>query len=85
MNYIITCILSIIGIIVGIITKLEIEEEILKRCTFSKEESKLVKIIFTFMNIGCVVYMTIVGIILYMKERNYSFFWQDSLCSFFQQ
>ena len=73
-NSIVSLLLSIIGIIVGIVTKLEIVNSILKRCTFSRDESKFVKIIFSLMNIGCVIYMIVAGIILYVKRRDYLFF-----------
>ena len=59
-NLIITIVLSIVGVIVGIIAKLEIDEgEVLKRCIFSEDQSKWKKIIFTIINIICVIYMII--------------------------
>ena len=74
-NLIIAIILSILGIILGIIASLEIDEgKVIKRCTFSKDESKLVKILFTLMNIGTVIYMIVVGILLYIKKKDYLFF-----------
>ena len=74
-NLIITIILSILGVILGIIANLEISEgEVIKRCTFSSDESKLVKILFTLMNIGTVIYMIVVGISLYIRKKDYLFF-----------
>ena len=74
-NLIIAVILSILGVILGIIANLEINEgELIKRCTFSKDDSRTVKMLFTLMNIGCVIYMIVVGIILYVKNKDYLFF-----------
>ena len=74
-NIITNIIISIYGIIIGYICKLEIvENHVLKRCTFSSNEHKFVIISFILMNIGCVIYMIIAGIILLVKQREYYFF-----------
>ena len=72
---IITIVLSIVGVIVGIIAKLEVDEgEVLKRCIFSENQSKWMKAIFTLINVICVIYMIVVGIILYIRKKDYYFF-----------
>ena len=75
LNLLINIILSIFGIILGIICNLDIvDENVLKRCNFSSDEKKFIKISFTLMNIGCVIYMIVAGIILYVKKKDYYFF-----------
>ena len=63
-------ILTITGLILGIITKLTIVEgSLIKRCIFSKDNSLIIILIFSFINIICVIYMIIVGIILFINKR----------------
>ena len=84
-NLFINIILSIIGTIVGIISKIKIVEgSVLKRYTLSIDVSKIELLIFTLINIGCVIYMIIVGVILFIKKKIIISFCQDFLCSFFQ-
>ena len=67
--------MSIYGIILGFICKLDIiEDQVLKRCTFSINDKKFVKLSFSLMNIGCVIYMLIAGAILLLKNLGYYFF-----------
>ena len=73
-NLIINIILSIFGFFIGIITELKVEDSgVLKRCTFSDDIPLFINISFILMNIGCVIYMIIAGIILYVKSREYYF------------
>ena len=84
-NLFINIILSIIGTIVGIISKIKIVEgSVLKRYTLSVDVSKIELLIFTLINIGCVIYMIIVGVILFIKKKIIISFYQVFLCSFFQ-
>ena len=84
-NLFINIILSIIGTIVGIISKIKIVEgSVLKRYTLSIDVSKIELLIFTLINIGCVIYMIIVGVILFIKKKIIISFYQVFLCSFFQ-
>ena len=74
-NLFINIILSIIGLILGAIAKLKIvEDTVLKRCTFANDIPPIIKIIFTVMNIGSVIYMIVVGIILFLRKKDYFFF-----------
>ena len=71
----INIILSLIGVIIGIITKLKIvEDTVLKRCNFSEDASKFDLIMINIMNIGCVLYMIVVGVLLFIKKKEYFFF-----------
>ena len=68
-------ILSIIGMIAGIITKLKIVEDvILKRCTFDEEMTSFIMISFNVMNIGSVLYMIVIGVLLLIRRKQYFFF-----------
>ena len=68
-------ILSIIGMIAGIITKLKIvEDATLKRYTFDEDMSSFIMITFTLMNIGSVLYMIVVGVFLLITRKEYFFF-----------
>ena len=68
-------ILSIIGMLAGIIAKLKIvEDAVLKRYTFDEEMGSLIMIIFNVMNIGSVLYMIVVGVFLLIKRKEYFFF-----------
>ena len=60
---------TITGLILGLITKLTIVEgSLIKRCTVSKDNSLIIILIFSFINIICVIYMIFVGIILFIKK-----------------
>ena len=83
-NLITNIIISVYGIILGVICKLDIvENHVLKRYSFSNTEENFVKISFALINVGCVIYMIIVGIILYVKQREYYFFLSGFLMLFF--
>ena len=83
-NLFINIILSIIGTIVGIISKIKIVEgSVLKRYTLSIDVSKIELLIFTLINIGCVIYMIIVGVILFIKKKDYYFFLSGFFMFFF--
>ena len=72
---IILIILSIIGMIAGIIAKLKIvEDAVLKRYTFNEDKTSLIMIIFNVMNIGSVLYMIVVGVLLLIRSKEYYFF-----------
>ena len=75
LNIIITIVLSIFGIILGIITKLKVVDSgVLKRCTFADDISLFIETSFMIMNIGTVIYMIIAGIILLIKNKEYYIF-----------
>ena len=68
-------VLSIIGMIAGIITKLKIVEDVvLKRCTFDEDMTSFTMITFNVMNIGSVLYMIVVGVLLLIRKKEYFFF-----------
>ena len=68
-------ILSIIGMLAGIFTKLKIVEDVvLKRCTFDEDKTSFIMIIFNVMNIGCVLYMIAIGVLLLIRRKEYFFF-----------
>jgi len=72
---IILIILSIIGMIAGIIAKLKlVEDAVLKRYTFNEDKTSLIMIIFNVMNIGSVLYMIVVGVLLLIRSKEYYFF-----------
>ena len=73
-NLITNTIITIYGIILGFICKLNIvENNVLKRYFFSNTEENFVKISFALINVGCVINKIIVGIILFVKQREYFF------------
>ena len=77
-------ILSLIGFILGIISRLKMVEGTLKkRYTFSEENSSYILIFFVFINISFVVYLVITGIILFTIKGEYFFLLAGDFMFFF--
>ena len=75
-NWVVTIICIILGLLAAISTKMKIEEEFgkIKRCGMHDDTPGWVSSIDTMMNIGSVIYMMIAGLILIIVNRVFLYF-----------
>ena len=75
-NWVVTLICMILGLLAAASTKMQIEKEFgkIKRCGMHDDTPGWVSSIDTMMNIGSVIYMMIAGIILFIVKREFFYF-----------
>ena len=75
-NWVVTLICMILGLLAAASTKMKIEKEFgkIKRCGMHDDTPGWVSSIDTMMNIGSVIYMMIAGIILFIVKREFFYF-----------
>ena len=75
-NWVVSIIFMILGLVAAVCKKMSIEEEFgkIKRCGTTDDTPGWISPIDTLMNIGSVIYMLIAGIILLIVKREFFFF-----------
>ena len=74
-NWVITLLCIILGLLAAIFSKMKIEDLAnVKRCGIHEDTPKWANSIYTVLNIGSVIYMIIAGLILLILKREFFYF-----------